>query len=93
MEEGVYTLPVLLTLAAGGAASNELTDILGKPLSSYERDKALSIVRSGPGVASAIDSAQSYVQLCDQYCNKLPQSAATDALRAAPSVLLNSVIR
>jgi hypothetical protein len=53
----------------------------------------LSIVRSGPGVASAIDSAQSYVQLCDQYCNKLPQSAATDALRAAPSVLLNSVIR
>ncbi len=66
---------------------------LGKPLSSYERDKALSIVRSGPGVASAIDSAQSYVQLCDQYCNKLPQSAATDALRAAPSVLLNSVIR
>ena len=93
MEEGVYTLPVLLTLAAGGAASNELTDILGKPLSSYERDKALSIVRSGPGVASAIDSAQSYVQLCDQYCNKLPQSAATDALRAAPSALLNSVIR
>ena len=93
MEEGVYTLPVLLTLAAGGAASNELTEILGKPLSSYERDKALSIVRSGPGVASAIDSAQSYVQLCEQYCNKLPQSTATDALRAAPSVLLNSVIR
>ena len=93
MEEGVYTLPVLLTLAAGGAASNELTDILGKPLSSYECDKALSIVRSGSGVASAIDSAQSYVQLCEQYCNKLPQSTATDALRAAPSVLLNSVIR
>ena len=93
MEEGVYTLPVLLTLAAGGDASNELTDILGKPLSSYERDKALSIVRTSPGIASAIDSAQSYVQLCEQYCNKLPQSAATDALRAAPAVLLTSVIR
>ena len=93
MEEGVYTLPVLLTLAAGGEASNELTDILGKPLSSYERDKALSIVRTSPGIASAIDSAQSYVQLCEQYCNKLPQSAATDALRAAPAVLLTSVIR
>ncbi|MFM9137109.1 MAG: polyprenyl synthetase family protein, partial [Actinomycetota bacterium] len=93
MEEGVYTLPVLLTLAAGGEASNELTDILGKPLSSYERDKALSIVRTSPGIASAIDSAQSYVPLCEQYCNKLPQSAATDALRAAPAVLLTSVIR
>jgi len=84
---------VLHTLASGGVPARELADLLGKPLSPVEKDKALSIVRSGPGVASAIDSAQSYVQLCDQYYNKLPQSAATDALRAAPSVLLNSVIR
>jgi geranylgeranyl pyrophosphate synthase len=32
MEEGVYTLPVLHTLAAGGAAADELRSILGKPL-------------------------------------------------------------
>jgi heptaprenyl diphosphate synthase len=45
MVEGVYTLPVILTLAAGGSAASELNGILGKPLDHAEREKVLDIVR------------------------------------------------
>ena len=93
MEEGVYTLPVMLTLANGGSDAEELRDILGKPLSQQERTRALEIVRAGDGVHGAIETARSYVQLAEAECNRMPHSDATDALRAAPGVLLSSVIR
>lgn len=91
MEEGVYTLPVLLTLAAGGTPAAELKDLLGKPLDPIARDKALSIVRSNSGVQSAVESARSYVAMAQAECNNLPPGGATEALRAAPAVLLESV--
>jgi len=93
MEEGVYTLPVMLTLANGGNPADELRDMLGKPLSQTERLRALEIVRSGDGVQRAIETARSYVQLAEAECNRMPQGEATDALRAAPGALLSSVIR
>lgn len=93
MEEGVYTLPVLLTLAAGGAPAAELGDLLGKPLDAMARDKALGIVRSHSGVQGAIDSARSYVAMAQAACAQLPPEGATGALLAAPAVLLDSVIR
>lgn len=93
MEEGVYTLPVLLTFAAGGTPAVELGNLLGKPLDAISRDKALSIVRSNPGVQSAVNSARSYVAMAQAACNQLPPGGATDALRAAPAALLESVIR
>ena len=48
--EGVYTLPVIRTLAEGGAAADELGDLLGRPIAGAELDKALAMVRSGGGV-------------------------------------------
>ena len=54
MVEGVYTLPVLRTLQAGGVAAAELLALLGKPLEHVERDKALAIVRANGGVAAAM---------------------------------------
>ena len=53
--EGVYTLPVLRTLALDRTAGEELAALLGKPLDIAERDKALAIVRANEGVASAVD--------------------------------------
>lgn len=91
MVEGVYTLPVLHTLAAGGVPSRELVDVLGKPLDTAERDKALSIVRSNGGIEAAVDLAESYVRAAEDVCDSLPQSPATAALRAAPRSLLESV--
>ena len=89
--EGVYTLPVLYTLANGGVPARELVDLLGRPLSVIEKDKALSIVRSSGGIDAAIVLAQSYVDAAEQSCAQLPNSAATMALRASPAALLASV--
>ncbi len=92
LQEGVYTLPVLHTLAAGGAAAGELGDLLGRPLDSVERDKALAIVRSNGGVESAMTTARRYVQEAEAICGVLPPGDVTDALRAAPSALLDTAL-
>jgi len=91
MVEGVYTLPVIRTLAAGGPAGDELADLLGKPLDHAEREKALSIVRSNGAVRSAIDDAARYVADAEACADRLPDSPATQAFRAAPAALLATV--
>jgi heptaprenyl diphosphate synthase len=91
MEEGVYTLPVLHTLASGGTAASELTAVLGKPLSEVERLKVLDIVRSNGGVAKAIHQAKDFVVAAEQACDALPSCAATSAMREATAQLLTSV--
>ncbi|MGA0117228.1 MAG: polyprenyl synthetase family protein [Ilumatobacteraceae bacterium] len=91
MEEGVYTLPVLHTLAAGGAAASELNAILGKPLNQAEREKVLDIVRSNGGVKTAINQAQSFVNDASAACDALPQSATTVVMREATAALLATV--
>jgi heptaprenyl diphosphate synthase len=92
LEEGVYTLPVLLTLAHDSAESRELFDLLGSPLTAKERTKALKIVRNGPGLSAALDSARDYAALAEAECAKLPAGAATDALRRAPRALLDTLV-
>lgn len=91
MVEGVYTLPVLRTLAGGGSAAEELADLLGKPLDGAERDKVLAIVRSNHGVASAIETACDFVRKAEDACRSLPDSPATAALSRAPQALLDTV--
>ncbi len=88
MVEGVYTLPVLRTLQAGGVAAVELLSLLGKPLDAAERDKALSIVRSNGGIDTAMLVARDWASRAEGACELLPPSAATDVLYAAPSSLL-----
>jgi geranylgeranyl pyrophosphate synthase len=90
--EGVYTLPVLRTLAMGGGVGEELAALLGRPLDAAERDKALAIVRANEGVESAATTARQYVAAAQDACDDLPPGAVTDALRAAPAVLLDSSI-
>jgi heptaprenyl diphosphate synthase len=89
--EGVYTLPVLRTLASPGPAADELRDLLGKPIDHVERDKALAIVRSNDGVESAVAAARQYVAAAESACADLPDSRATAAMAAAPMALLASV--
>jgi heptaprenyl diphosphate synthase len=90
MVEGVYTLPVLRTLAVDRTAGEELAALLGRPLDPAERDKALAIVRANEGVESALASARQHVDTAEAACGELPSSEATDALRAAPAALLES---
>lgn len=89
--EGVYTLPVLRTLALGSSSAAELGDLLGSPLTAAQQDKALTIVRSNEGLASAVETAQEYVTRAESACDDFPDSEATVALRAAPRALLDSV--
>ena len=89
--EGVYTLPVLRTLAMGGGVGEELASLLGRPLDVAERDKALSIVRANEGVESAIATARHYVEAAQEACAELPPGAGDRrALFAAPAALLES---
>lgn len=90
--EGVYTLPVLRTLAGGGASAEELADLLGAPLDAAERDKALAIVRSGGGLLSATETAREFVAQADAACDRLPPGPVSDVLRQAPVDLLDSVV-
>ena len=92
MVEGVYTLPVLRTLAMDHGVGEELESLLGKPLDLVERDKALAIVRANEGVESAATSARRFVTEAEQACDSLPGGPATDALRAAPAALLESAL-
>ncbi len=91
LEEGVYTLPVLRLLAAGGTAAEELADLLGKPLTSAERDKALAIVRGSDGIAAAIEVASGYAREAADACAVLDDNVAVRALVDAPARLVDSV--
>ena len=91
MVEGVYTLPVIRTLAVEAPASAELASILGTPLDVDQRDQALAIVRAGAGIASSIATARVHVARAEAACDDIPDSVATTALRAAPGALLESV--
>ena len=90
MEEGVYTLPVIRTLEAAG--SDELRSILGKPLGADERSRALDVVRSGEGIASAISTARRFVDDAANACETLGDGPIVQALRDAPSALLSTVM-
>jgi heptaprenyl diphosphate synthase len=91
MVEGVYTLPVLRTLQSGGIAAASLLDLLGRPLEPSEREKALEIVRAHGGVESALGTAHQWADRAIEACAPLPDTAATDALRAGPAALLSSL--
>ena len=56
--EGVYTLPVLRTLAAPDGEG--LRTMLGRPLDEHELDAARSLVRSNGAVAASLDVARAY---------------------------------
>lgn len=90
--EGVYTLPVLRTLAVGDSAADELRDLLGRPLTIAERDKALAIVRDGGGVESAVATAREHVAEAERRVAELPDSAATEVLASAPAALLETAL-
>jgi heptaprenyl diphosphate synthase len=89
--EGVYTLPVIRTLAAGGSAAAELEDLLVQPLAGAELDKALAIVRSGRAVPSAVATAREYAERARLVAASLPATDAAAALGSAAHALLDTL--
>ena len=81
MVEGVYTLPVLRTLA--GPDGEALRPLLGQPLDDGTRRKALDLVRQGDGVDQAMAAARGFVDQAVTALDALPPTEARDALAAA----------
>lgn len=89
IEEGVYTLPVLLTLQ--GPLGPELRPLLGGPTDPSTRDRAVRMVRSGDGIPGAIARARAYADSGRRSLDALPPSPGVDGLQAAAEYLLTSV--
>lgn len=93
LDEGVYTLPVLLTL--DGPRGEELRDLLGDApsgvLNPAVKDKALEIVRSGEGIDATITKARSFAGTGRAALSSLPDSPGVTGLSAAADYLLDTV--
>ncbi|MGH9087591.1 MAG: hypothetical protein ACRDYZ_05680, partial [Acidimicrobiales bacterium] len=59
LAEGIYTLPVLLALADGGAGP-ELRTLLGRPLDLPEREKARAIISESSAVPTTVAVARQH---------------------------------
>jgi heptaprenyl diphosphate synthase len=91
--EGVYTLPVIHTLAAGGPTGDRLAALLGRPIDAPELEAALGIVRSNGGVSVALAAAEGYVAEAVAALDGLADGPEVQALRAAPGALLATAQR
>lgn len=92
MQVGVYTLPVLCTLANGGTSADRLKELFGETLDEAQRVEALAIVRGSGGVDDACDIAKSFVSSAIAATDGFPDGPATEAIRAAPGALLDTVL-
>ena len=89
--EGVYTLPVIRTLA--GPGSDELRDLLGRPLDDAEKDKARKIVRSNGAVEEAVDVARRFTRDAAAALAPLGENEMAAVLAATADDLLTSIPR
>ncbi len=89
LEEGVYTLPVILALLTGHG--QDLRALLGGPLDTASRDKAIDIVRDSVGIPESIRRAREYAATAASSLEVLPDSPGVRGLRAAADYLLEQV--
>jgi heptaprenyl diphosphate synthase len=89
--EGVYTLPVIRTLADGDAGADKLRRVLGGPLASDELDIARDIIRSNGAVDSALGTAETYARVAQTTVRSLSPGESAAAMGAAADHLLESV--
>ena len=86
--EGVYTLPVIRTLADTGTGRDRLHALLGQPLELDQMDEARSIVRSNGAIGASLDVARTYVDRATAALAPLGPSEAATALAGAAEHLL-----
>jgi heptaprenyl diphosphate synthase len=87
--EGVYTLPVLRCLAAGGSTADALGDLLGKVPTAEQVIVARDLVRSSGMVSTSLDTASDYVERACGALDRVGPSAAADAMRAQARMLVD----
>lgn len=90
MLEGVYSLPVIHTLAS--PTGPELRALLDGGLASDDRLAAIEIVRSGPGVDSAFRAAEGFVNEAREVIERVADNEAAVAMAGTAQHLLDSVL-
>jgi heptaprenyl diphosphate synthase len=89
MLEGVYSLPVIYTLAS--PVGVKLRELLIDGLDAADRQGAIEIVRHGPGVERALTVAGGFVQQAQSEMLALSENRAARALADTAQQLLDSV--
>ena len=90
LREGVFTLPVLYALQEDGEVGEELRALLTGPLSEdADVEKALDLLGRSAGRERALADVRGYLAEAEEQMARLPDSAATNALR----MLANYTIR
>ncbi len=89
MIEGVYSLPVIHTLASSDG--DALRSLLVDGLSQQNRHQAIELVRQGPGIERSLDAAADFVAQSKQVLAEVSTNQAATALAGAADHLLTSV--
>ncbi len=89
MVEGVYSLPVLRTLAS--PVGEKLSSYLIDGLTEADRHLAIEVVRNGPGIDEAFDLAKQYVIQAEETILSVSTNAAAKALADTAHSLLVTV--
>lgn len=85
--EGIYTLPVIYSLADPGAGA-ELRSLLRSGITVDQRDRARELTRLGGGVELAVEVAETWADKAAAALSDLPDTTGAGALRAAGDHLL-----
>nr|WP_211177567.1 polyprenyl synthetase family protein [Pseudonocardia acidicola] len=90
LREGVHTLPMLYALEEKGSAADRLRVLLARPITAdAEVEEALALLRAGGGLARAHETLASYAGQARAELNLLPDCAATAALAALTSYVVD----
>jgi heptaprenyl diphosphate synthase len=87
--EGVYTLPVLLTLH--GPTGDQLKELLGSPLDPEQHARAISLVRDGDGIDYALDAARGHVAEAVEHLDGLAPTQAGQSLAFTAHSLVSGI--
>jgi heptaprenyl diphosphate synthase len=89
IREGVYTLPVIRSLADSGGS--EIAKLLGSPLDEDIRDQVKDLIIAGPHIETSITTARSFIDEALAQLSEFEATPAVTGLRAAADNLLTSL--
>jgi heptaprenyl diphosphate synthase len=88
--EGVYTLPVIWALAEADTGA-QLKELLGRPLSADEVERARAVVRSNGAITAAADLARRYADAAASALQPLAGGPVVQALAGLGHHLVDSL--
>ncbi|GIU84788.1 MAG: geranylgeranyl pyrophosphate synthase [Acidimicrobiales bacterium] len=87
--EGVYTLPVIRALSR--ETDGSLRSLLGRPLTTEERDQARILIRESGVISDCLDVARKHVELARAHLSRVVDGPVRKALEDTAAALLHSV--